>query len=119
MLKYRNFFTKVFILKDIAPHILEFAKFFTKVSHTNGRIRMRIDPKIKEIDNTFDLENFINCVKKIDGIIDLKLNLLIGSITVFYNNEIFSKELWNDFLDQKNTDKLLNFLNKQNFLKEI
>ena len=91
-------------MKDIAPHILEFAKFFTKVSHTNGRIRMRIDPKIKEIDNTFDLENFINCVKKIDGIIDLKLNLLIGSITVFYDNEIFSKELWNDFLEQKNTD---------------
>lgn len=105
-------------MRDInSVEILEFAKFFTPISHTKGRIRVRVSPKIKEMSGNFSSESIINSINQIDGITDIRLNSLIGSLTIFYDNEIFPKRLWDDFLNQKNTEELSEFLNKKQ--KEI
>ncbi|CZE48545.1 HMA2 domain-containing protein [Campylobacter geochelonis] len=91
--------------------ILEFAKYFSPISHTKGRLRVRVSPKIKELKSNIDESKIHSSIKNIKGIKELKTNLLVGSITIFYDHEVFPMRLWNDFLNGQNTDELREYLN--------
>ncbi|WP_169752390.1 HMA2 domain-containing protein [Campylobacter mucosalis] len=97
---------------SITPEILtKVASYFTTISHTPGRLRVRVSPKIKELSDTTDLSKLDETIAKINGIKEVKFNKIIGSVTIQYDSEIFTKNLWDDLLGGKNLDHLANKIN--------
>ncbi|CAD7286752.1 HMA2 domain-containing protein [Campylobacter suis] len=88
---------------EISPKLLvKIASYFTPVSHTPGRIRVRVSSEIKEFASSENLGSLDEIIQKIDGIKDVKLNKIIGSLTIHYDPKIFAKELWDELLEGKN-----------------
>jgi len=94
-------------------NIIKISSYLTKIHHIKGRIRVRVNPKIKDEaqDNGVTLEDIQSLPEKIEGIQSIKINKIVGSITVMYDNEVFPYELWEDLLAQKNLEKISEILN--------
>ncbi|MDY0364555.1 MAG: hypothetical protein RBQ81_01690 [Arcobacteraceae bacterium] len=97
--------------------LIELAKYCTIVHHINGRIRVRVNPKLKELNKDVRLEDIESLPSKIKGIKNIKINKIVGSITIEYDSSIFPYHLWEDLILQQNTDKLVDIIN--NLVKEI
>jgi len=95
----------------------ELRSYFTLIHHTKGRLRLRISSKIKSEKQNLKLEDVDSYVLKIKGIKSLKINKLIGSLTIEYDNDIFPKNLWDDLLEGKNLEKICQIINK--VIKEL
>ena len=72
--------------------ILEFHKYFSKISHSKGRIRIRVSPKIRELRDSVSEESLKAKIAAIRGIKEYKFNSLIGSLTIHYDESVFSKK---------------------------
>lgn len=94
-----------------ATELLSYAKYFSPISHTLGRLRIRVNPALKNVVKDKKESDLKALIAQINGIKEVKLNLLLGSITILYDNEIFPKELWDDFLAQRNQEELANKIN--------
>lgn len=92
--------------------LVDLASYFTIIHHTRGRIRVRVSPKIKEQGENVSIADIEDLPQKIDGIKKIKINKLVGSITIEYNDEIFKKELWDDLIEGENLDEIVQILNK-------
>ena len=92
--------------------IIKISSYLTKIHHTKGRIRVRVSAKIKEQSNNVTLEDIESLPKKVQGIKEIKINKLMGSVTVLYNHTVFPYELWEDLLAQKNSEKIADILNE-------
>ena len=92
--------------------LIEISSYLTLVHHIKGRIRVRVNPKIKEQSGNITLEDINDIPNKIEGIKKIKINKIIGSITIEYDNKIFPDSLWEDLIDQKNLDNIVTILNK-------
>ncbi|MBP3225240.1 MAG: hypothetical protein J6M14_08040 [Campylobacter sp.] len=90
--------------------ILNFAKYFTKIAHTRGRLRIRVSPKIREISGISEAELKAK-IASISGIKEYKFNPLIGSLTIFYDSEIFNPQLWEEFLSGQVSPELISLVN--------
>lgn len=95
-----------------AEKLVDLASYFTIIHHTRGRIRVRVSPKIKEQGENVSISDIEDLPQKIDGIKKIKINKLVGSITIEYNDGIFKKELWDDLIEGKNLDEIVQILNK-------
>jgi len=95
-----------------AEKLVDLASYFTIIHHTRGRIRVRVSPKIKEQGENVSISDIEDLPQKIDGIKKIKINKLVGSITIEYNDDIFKKELWDDLIEGKNLDEIVPLLNK-------
>ena len=82
--------------------IINIAKFFSIIAHTPGRLRARVNPKIKDSGGNISLSDIENLPNKIDGIINIKINKIIASVTITYNPKIFERKIWEDLVNQKN-----------------
>jgi hypothetical protein len=91
--------------------ILEISAYLSKIHHVKGRIRMRVHPKIKEQAQNISLSDIESLPQKIKGIKAIKINKAIGSITVTYDNAVFSYDLWEDLLAGKNTQAIATIVN--------
>jgi hypothetical protein len=101
-----------------AEKLVELAQYFTIIHHIKGRIRIRVSSKIKEQQNsTVTLRDIENLPQTIDGINKIKINKIVGSITVEYDHEIFKKELWDNLVEGKNLDEVTQIIN--NLYKEV
>lgn len=69
------------ILTSIAP-------FLSTISHTKGRLRVRVSPKIKQLE--LPVSGIEDRVKNIDGIKNVKFNKLIGSVTIEYDEKFIA-----------------------------
>ena len=92
--------------------LIEIASYFSIVHHIKGRIRLRVDPKIKDLNSDITIEDIEDLPKKIKGIKSIKINKIIGSITVEYDNEIFTDQLWIDLVKSNNTEELIIMINE-------
>lgn len=93
---------------DITAEILaKVASYFTPIAHTPGRLRVRVSQKIKELSGELDISHLDATIAKINGIKNVKFNKIIGSVTIEYDPQIFSKSLWDDLLDGKNIDAVV------------
>jgi hypothetical protein len=90
--------------------IIKVASYLNKIHHTKGRIRLRVSPKIKEEAGTITLADIKALPQKINGIEHIKINEMIGSITVKYDHSIFPYPLWEDLLAKRNTQEIANIL---------
>ncbi|NKQ40632.1 MAG: hypothetical protein HF962_03580 [Sulfurovum sp.] len=95
-----------------AEKLIELASYFSTISHANGRIRLRVSPKIVEQKGTISINDIENLPKQIEGINKIKINKLIGSITIEYNPSIFKKELWDNLVEGENLDEVAEIINK-------
>lgn len=92
--------------------IIELVSYFTIIHHIKGRIRLRVDPKIKQLNANVTLEDIENLPKKINGLKSVKINKIVGSITVEYDSNIFADKLWIDLVNKQNLDEISQILNK-------
>ena len=97
--------------------IINIAKFFSIIAHTPGRLRVRVNPKIKDSSENISLSDIEKIPKKIDGINEIKINKIIASVTITYNPKIFEPKIWEDLVNQKNLDEISILIN--NLAKEV
>lgn len=89
------------ILATVAP-------FFSTISHTPGRIRVRVSPKIKQLN--LELGQIDKDVKSISGIKNVKFNQIIGSVTIEYDKEQIAPSFWDDLIAGKNSDEIMGII---------
>jgi len=98
---------------EITPQkIVEIASYFTVISHTKGRLRVRVNPKIKDEVTDVSLSDIETLPNKINGIKKIKINKIIASVTIEYENEIFPKEKWDDLINVENIDEVVEIIEK-------
>jgi len=95
-----------------AEKLIEISSFLSLIHHTKGRIRVRVSKKIKEHGGNITLEDIEDIPNKIAGIKKVKINKIIGSITIEYDNTIFPDSLWSDLLKQQNLDNIVKIINE-------
>jgi hypothetical protein len=91
--------------------IIKIASFFSIIAHTPGRLRVRVNPKIKEAGGSITIADIENLPNRIDGIIDIKINKIIASVTIMYDPKIFSPKLWEDLVKNQNIEELTQLIN--------
>ena len=91
--------------------IIKIASFFSIIAHTPGRLRVRVNPKIKEAGESITIADIENLPNRIDGIIDIKINKIIASVTIMYDPKIFSPKLWEDLVKNQNIEELTQLIN--------
>lgn len=92
--------------------IIKIASYFSIIAHTPGRLRVRVNPKITKNAGNISLSNIEDLPKKIDGIINIKINKIIASVTITYDPNIFKPKLWEDLVKNENLDELSILINK-------
>ena len=103
---------------EITPQkIVEIASYFTVISHTKGRLRVRVNPKIQNEVSDVSLSDIETLPNKINGIKKIKINKIIASVTIEYENEIFPKDKWDDLIEGQNIDEVIEII--ENLKKEI
>ena len=58
--------------------IIKIASFFSIIAHTPGRLRVRVNPKIKDSGGNISISDIENLPNKIDGIISIKNLSIFG-----------------------------------------
>lgn len=94
-----------------AQTVVQLASYLTKIHHVKGRIRVRVNPKIKQKSSHITVADIESLPQKIKGIKTITIKKSIGSVTVTYDNDIFPYELWEDLVAQRNTQKIVEILN--------
>ncbi len=103
---------------EITPQkLVEIASYFSVISHVKGRLRVRVNPKIKDEVSDVSLEDIQNLTKKTDGIKNIKVNKIVASVTIEYDNSIFAKEQWDNLINGENLDEVIEIIT--NLQKEI
>jgi len=92
--------------------IIKIANFFTIIAHAPGRLRVRVNPKIKNEGGNISLKDIENLPNKIDGIKDIKIKKIIASVTITYDPNIFRPALWEDLIAHRNLDEVSLLINK-------
>ncbi len=92
--------------------IIKIASFFSIIAHTPGRLRVRVNPKIVNSGGNITIADIENLPNKIDGIISIKINKIIASVTIMYEPNIFKPKLWEDLVKNENREELSILINK-------
>ena len=92
--------------------LIELAKYFTVIHHIKGRIRVRVSSKIRELEGSISLSDIEELPSKIEGINTIKINKLVGSVTIEYDHEVFRKELWDNLIEGHNLEEVTQLINK-------
>lgn len=92
--------------------IINIANYFTIIAHTPGRLRVRVNPKIKEEKGNISIEDIENLPNKINGIKSIKIKKIIASVTIIYDENIFPPKLWEDLIKNENTEELTRLINE-------
>lgn len=92
--------------------IIKIASFFSIIAHTPGRLRVRVNPKIKDSGGNITICDIENLPNKIDGIISIKINKIIASVTIMYDPNVFESKLWEDLVKNQNIEELTILINE-------
>ncbi|WP_198305734.1 hypothetical protein [Arcobacter vandammei] len=100
-----------------SEEIVKIASYFSIIAHSPGRLRVRVNPKITQNAGNLTLKDIEDLPKKIDGILDIKINKIIASVTITYNPQVFKPKLWEDLIKQENLSEITELIN--NLAKEV
>lgn len=91
-------------LEFTEDEVKQFASFFHLIHHSPGRIRLRASKELKNTLAEFGenklLEGF-EMIKNLPVVKDIKINKIIGSVTIEYDSKSFEPSLWELWLSQK------------------
>ncbi|RXJ87970.1 HMA2 domain-containing protein [Arcobacter sp. CECT 8985] len=97
--------------------IINIAGYFTIIAHTPGRLRVRVNPKIKNESENISIEDIENLPSKINGIKNIKINKIVASVTITYDPHVFKPQVWEDLINKQNLDEITEIIN--NLAKEV
>lgn len=97
--------------------IIKIASYFSIIAHTPGRLRVRVSPKIRQESGNITINDIENLPNRINGIKDIKVKKIIGSVTILYDHNIFAPKLWEDLVKNENLEELSLLIN--NLAKEV
>lgn len=100
-----------------AENLVELGGYFSIVHHIKGRIRLRVSPKIKEHKHHVSIEDIEALPARINGIKSIKINKMIGSLTIEYDHAIFPDHLWENLVKGENLDEIITIIDQ--LAKEI
>ncbi|AOO66268.1 HMA2 domain-containing protein [Sulfurospirillum halorespirans] len=100
-----------------AEKLVELGGYFSIVHHIKGRIRLRVSPKIKEHKHHVGIEDIEALPARINGIKSIKINKMIGSLTVEYDHAIFPDHLWENLVKGEKLDEIITIIDQ--LAKEI
>lgn len=102
-----------------AQEIIKISSYFSKIHHTPGRLRVKIDKAILGEVQNISLSDITELPKQIDGLNDIKVNKIMATATIIYDKLIFPPHIWDNLIVGENLDEALEILNKlQSKLKE-
>lgn len=97
----------------VYDELLKYADFFSCISHANGRIRLRISPKITNAfkessynDSDVELSQILDLIEKIAWVKSIKLNKLVGSLILEYDSKKIPKDVFEEWLAKKDSEIL-------------
>ncbi len=90
-----------------AEKLVELGRYFSIVHHIKGRLRLRVDPKIRSHGEAVCIEDIEALPQKIEGIKSLKINKIVGSITIEYDPVVFPDRLWTNLVQGENLDEII------------
>jgi hypothetical protein len=93
-------------------NIIKVASYFSVIAHTPGRLRVRVNPKIKNESGNIFLQDIEDLPNRINGIKSIKIKKIIGSVTIMYEPTIFAPKLWEDLISNNNLEELTQLINK-------
>ena len=103
---------------EITPEkLVQIASYFSVISHTKGRLRVRVNPKIQSEVSDVSIDDIQNISKKIAGIKNIKINKIIASVTIEYDNDIFPKQQWDNLINGENLKEVIQIIT--NLQKEV
>lgn len=91
-------------LEFTEDEVRRFASFFHLIHHSPGRIRLRVS---KELKNALDevgenkLLEWFDVIENLPMVKDIKINKIVGSVTIEYDSKSFEPSLWELWLSQK------------------
>jgi len=91
--------------------IVRLLSYFSLIHHVKGRIRLRVNPKIKEHGKGWKIEDIEQLAQKITGITRVKINKIVASITIEYDANILPMHLWEDLTQGTNTQEVTQRIN--------
>jgi len=91
--------------------IIKVASYFSIIAHAPGRLRVRVNPKIKNESGTISIDDIEDLPNKINGIKSIKVKKIIASVTILYSPDIFPSELWEDLVQNRNLEELTQLIN--------
>lgn len=83
--------------------LVNLADCFSIIHHSPGRIRLRASLKLKDLANSVDSSDFNNLFDTINAlpmIKHIKINKLIGSVTIEYDPKKFDSTLWEKWIEK-------------------
>lgn len=92
--------------------IIKIANYFTIIAHTPGRLRVRVNPKIKEEGGNISIEDIESLPNRINGIKSITIKKIIASVTIMYEPSIFAPSLWEDLIKNENLEEITSLINK-------
>lgn len=110
------------VLQDlqIAPKDLQvFCEYFSIIHHTKGRIRLRASSKLKNYveNSTIDFQSFLDILERTPLISSIKLNALIGSLTICYDSKLLNPKVFEQLIVGENLEEIAETINHH--LKEL
>lgn len=99
--------------------ILKISSYFSKIHHTPGRLRVKIDKAILNEVQNISLEDITTLPQQVEGLKEIKVNKIMATATILYDKSIFKPELWENLISGENLDEAVELLNNlQSKLKE-
>ncbi|AFL68891.1 HMA2 domain-containing protein [Sulfurospirillum barnesii] len=95
-----------------AEKLVELGRYFSIIHHIKGRIRLRVNPKIKCHGESVSLQDIEALPQKIEGIKSIKINKIVGSLTIEYDAHIFPDHLWKDLVHGENLEELVSMITR-------
>jgi len=92
--------------------IIKIAKYFTIIAHTPGRLRVRVNPSIKNESENISISDIENLPNKIKGIKSITIKKIIASVTIIYDSKVFEPKLWEDLISGENIDEITTLINQ-------
>ena len=92
--------------------IIKIANYFTIIAHTPGRLRVRVNPRIKEEGGNISINDIEDIPNKISGIKSIKVKKIIASVTIIYEPSVFTPKLWEDLIKNENLEEITQLINK-------
>lgn len=105
---------------QIKPKDLQiFQDYFSIIHHTKGRIRLRINSKLKQYteNDTVDFRLFLEILEQTPLVLSTKLNTLIGSLTICYDYRLLNPKVFENLIRGENLEEITEIINY--YLKEF
>jgi hypothetical protein len=95
-----------------SKEIINLVSYFTKIHHIKGRLRVRVNPAIVKDVSGISLSDIERISTQISGIKNIKINPVVASVIIEYDDDIFNFQLWEELLNGKNIEFITSEINK-------